>query len=209
MKIAIIAANGQAGQVLTQEAVERGHQVTAIVRSENKSQAQEVIQKDALALTKEDLASFDLVINAFGAWTAETLPQHSQLAEHLTTLLATSPTRLLIVGGAGSLFLDETGQLALKDSSDFPAEYLPIAEAMGEGLAIYRRAQDVNWLYLSPAADFDATGEKTGVYTLAGEIFQVNAKGESYISYRDYALALLDLAENSEHNQVRLSVLGQ
>ncbi|MBM7314699.1 NAD(P)H-binding protein [Streptococcus suis] len=208
MKIAIIAANGQAGQVLTQEAVERGHQVTAIVRSENKSQAQEVIQKDALALTKEDLAGFDLVINAFGAWTAETLPQHSQLAEHLTTLLAASPTRLLIVGGAGSLFLDETGQLALKDSPDFPAEYLPIAEAMGEGLAIYRRAQDVNWLYLSPAADFDATGEKTGVYTLAGEVFQVNAKGESYISYRDYALALLDLAENSEYNQVRLSVLG-
>ncbi|NQG98336.1 NAD(P)H-binding protein [Streptococcus suis] len=209
MKIAIIAANGQAGQVLTQEAVERGHQVTAIVRSENKSQAQEVIQKDALALTKEDLAGFDLVINAFGAWTPETLPDHSRLASHLTDILVGTPTRLLIVGGAGSLFLDETGQLALKDSPDFPVEYLPIAEAMGEGLAIYRRAQDVNWLYLSPAADFDATGEKTGVYTLAGEVFQVNAKGDSYISYRDYALALLDLAENSEHNQVRLSVLGQ
>lgn len=208
MKIAIIAANGQAGQVLTQEAVERGHQVTAIVRSENKSQAQEVIQKDALALTKEDLAGFDVVVNAFGAWTSETLPDHSRLASHLTDLLAGTSTRLLIVGGAGSLFLDETGQLALKDSPDFPAEYLPIAEAMGEGLAIYRQAQDVNWLYLSPAADFDATGEKTGVYTLAGEVFQVNEKGESYISYRDYALALLDLAENFEHNQVRLSVLG-
>ncbi|HGF1449447.1 TPA: NAD(P)-dependent oxidoreductase [Streptococcus suis] len=208
MKIAIIAANGQAGQAIAKEAVERGHQVTAVVRSENKSAAQEVIQKDAFALSKEDLAGFDVVVNAFGAWTSETLPDHSRLASHLTDLLAGTSTRLLIVGGAGSLFLDETGQLALKDSPDFPAEYLPIAEAMGEGLAIYRQAQDVNWLYLSPAADFDATGEKTGVYTLAGEVFQVNAKGESYISYRDYALALLDLAENSEHNQVRLSVLG-
>ncbi len=62
MKIAIIAANGKSGQTIAKEAVERGHQVTAIVRSENKSVAQEVIQKDAFALTQEDLAGFDVLV---------------------------------------------------------------------------------------------------------------------------------------------------
>lgn len=149
MKIAIIAAHGQAGQTIAKEAVKRGHQVTAIVRSENKSVAQEVIQKDAFALTKEDLAGFDVVVNAFGAWTPETLPDHARLAEHLATILAGSPTRLLVVGGAGSLYLDESQTAMLKDTPDFPAEYLPIAEAMGAGLDLYRQATAVNWTYIA------------------------------------------------------------
>ncbi|HEM3576475.1 TPA: NAD(P)-dependent oxidoreductase [Streptococcus suis] len=208
MKIAIIAANGQAGQAIANEAVERGHQVTAIVRSENKSAAQEAIQKDALDLTKEDLAGLDVVVNAFGAWTPETLPDHSRLAEHLATILADSPTRLLVVGGAGSLYLDESQTVMLKDTPDFPAEYLPIAEAMGAGLAIYRQATAVNWTYISPAADFDAEGPKSGTYTLAGEVFQVNAQGQSYISYADYAVALVDIAEKGGYKQERISVFA-
>ncbi|HFR3775397.1 TPA: NAD(P)-dependent oxidoreductase [Streptococcus suis] len=208
MKIAIIAANGQAGQAIAKEAVERGHQVTAIVRSENKSAAQEVIQKDALDLTKEDLAGFDVVVNAFGAWTPETLPGHSRLASHLTDLLAGTSTRLLIVGGAGSLYLDQSQTSMLKDAPDFPAEYLPIAEAMGAGLAIYRQATAINWTYISPAADFDAEGPKSGAYTLAGEVFQVNAQGESYISYADYAVALVDIAEKGGYSKERISVFA-
>ncbi|MGQ7550130.1 NAD(P)-dependent oxidoreductase [Streptococcus suis] len=208
MKIAIIAANGQAGQTIAKEAVERGHLVTAIVRSENKSVAQEVIQKDAFALTKEDLAGFDVVVNAFGAWTPETLPDHARLAEHLATILAGSPTRLLVVGGAGSLYLDESQTAMLKDAPNFPADYLPVAEAMGAGLDLYRQATAVNWTYISPAADFDAEGPKTGSYTLAGEVFQVNDEGESYISYVDYAVALVDIAEKGGYQQERISVLA-
>lgn len=208
MKLAIIAANGQAGQVIAKEAVERGHQVTAIVRSENKSAAQEVIPKDAFDLTKEDLAGFDVVVNAFGAWTPETLPDHSRLAEHLATILSDSPTRLLVVGGAGSLYLDESQTAMLKDAPDFPAEYLPIAEAMGAGLEVYRQATAVNWTYISPAADFDAEGPKTGTYTLAGEVFQVNAQGQSYISYADYAVALVDIAEKGGYSKERISVFA-
>ncbi|MGQ7463050.1 NAD(P)-dependent oxidoreductase [Streptococcus suis] len=208
MKIAIIAANGQAGQAIAKEAVERGHQVTAIVRSKNKSAAQEVIQKDAFALSKEDLAGFDVVVNAFGAWTPETLPDHSRLASHLTDLLAGTSIRLLIVGGAGSLYLDQSQTSMLKDAPDFPSDYLPIAEAMGAGLDIYRQATAVNWTYISPAADFDAEGQKAGAYTLAGEVFQVNAQGESYISYVDYAVALVDIAEKGGYQQERTSVFA-
>ena len=207
MKIAIIAANGKSGQLISKEAVARGHQVTAIVRSENQSVAQEVLQKDAFSLTREDLAAFDVVVNAFGAWTPETLPDHARLAEHLVSLLADSPVRLLIVGGAGSLYLDESQTAMVKDTPDFPADYLPIAEAMGAGLAIYRQATAVNWTYISPAADFDAQGQKTGAYKLAGEVFQVNAQGESYISYADFALALVDEIEENRFNQKRISVL--
>lgn len=208
MKIAIIAANGKSGQAIAKEAVERGHQVTAIVRSENKSVAQEVLQKDAFDLTKEDLVAFDVVVNAFGAWKPETLPGHSQLANHLVPLLNDTPTRLLIVGGAGSLYLDESQTAMLKDTPDFPAEYLPIAEAMGAGLDLYRQATAINWTYISPAADFDAEGSKTCSYTIAGEVFQVNAQGESYISYADYAVTLVDIAEKGGYKQERISVFA-
>ena len=208
MKIAIIAANGKSGQAIAKEAVERGHQVTAIVRSENKSVAQEVLQKDAFDLTKEDLVGFDVVVNAFGAWTPETLSGYSQLANHLVSLLNDTPTRLLIVGGAGSLYLDESQTAMLKDTPDFPAEYLPIAESMGAGLDLYRQATAINWTYISPAADFDAEGPKTGTYTIAGEVFQVNAQGESYMSYADYAETLVDIAEKGGYKQERISVFA-
>lgn len=147
----IIAANGQAGKTIAKEVVERGHQVTAIVRSENKCLAQEVIQKEVFALTKGDLAGFDIVVNAFGVWTPETLPDHACLAEHLATILDGSP---IVVGGAGSLYLDESQIAMLKDTPDFPVEYLPIAEAMGAGLDLYRQATAVNWTYNQPSCLF-------------------------------------------------------
>ncbi|EPR91903.1 hypothetical protein M058_03645 [Streptococcus mitis 17/34] len=64
MKLAVIAANGQAGKAIVEEAIKRGHEVTAIVRSENKSQAQSVILKDLFDLTKDDLTGFDAVVSA-------------------------------------------------------------------------------------------------------------------------------------------------
>ena len=107
MKIAVVAANGKAGQLIVEEAVKRGHDVTAIVRSENKTQAQHLLKKDLFDLTKEDLAGYDVVATAFGAWTAETLPLHSKSIEHFNDLLAGTSTRLLVVGGAGSLYVDK------------------------------------------------------------------------------------------------------
>lgn len=65
MKIAVIGANGKAGKLIANEAVKRGFDVTAIVRSENQSQAQHVLQKDIFALTREDLLGFDALVNAF------------------------------------------------------------------------------------------------------------------------------------------------
>ena len=106
MKIAVVCANGKAGSLIVREAVERGLDVTAVVRSENQSAAQQVIQKDLFHLTASDLTGFDVVIDAFGTWTLETLPQHSTSLNHLCNILSGQDTRLLVVGGAGSLYVN-------------------------------------------------------------------------------------------------------
>lgn len=209
MKIAVIGANGQAGQAITAEAVARGHQVTAIVRSANQSAADQVLQKDLFDLSKEDLAGFDAVVTAFAAWAPESLPLHTSSLEHLAGLLAGSDTRLLVVGGAGSLYVDPEMTVQLSETPDFPAEFQPLARAMAAGLARLRQFDTVNWIYISPAADFVADGAKTGDYILAGEVFTVNAAGQSQISYADYALAMLDEIEKGQHVKERISVLGK
>ncbi|MEW4354338.1 NAD(P)-dependent oxidoreductase [Streptococcus pneumoniae] len=209
MKLAVIGANGQAGQAIVAEAVARGHEVTAIVRASNKSQAQEVLQKDLFDLERADLAGFDAVVSAFGAFAPETLPQHTTSLEHLTAILAGSKTRLLVVGGAGSLYVDDSMTLQLFQTPDFPADFFPLAEAMGKGLEVLRKVKDVNWTYISPAADFEVDYPKTGDYLLAGEVFTVNEAGESKISYADYATAMVDEIEAAAHPQERISVLGK
>ena len=90
MKIAVICANGKAGKLIVKEAVSRGLDVTAVVREENQTQAQSVLKKDLFDLTSSDLKGFDVVIDAFGAWTEETLPQHSTSLAHLCDILGGS-----------------------------------------------------------------------------------------------------------------------
>ena len=209
MKIAVIGANGKAGSLIVNEAVKRGRDVTAIVRSANKSEAQHELIKDLFDLTKEDLLEFDAVVSAFGAFAPDNLPQHTSSLEHLAMLLADTKTRLLVVGGAGSLYMAPEMTIQLSDAPDFPADYKPLAKAMAEGLAHLRQFDNVLWTYISPAADFDADGAKTGDYILAGEVFTVNEAGQSRISYADYAVAMLDEIEKGSHIKKRISVLGK
>ncbi len=208
MKIAVICANGKAGKLIVKEAVNRGLDVTAVVRGENQTAAQKVLQKDLFDLTAEDLKDFDVVIDAFGAWTEETLPQHSTSLAHLCDALSGSETRLLVVGGAGSLYVDKEHTAVLSDGPDFPAEYLPLAKAQGKALEELRKRTDVTWTFISPAADFRADGERTGKYILGGEELTLNAKGESVISYADYAIAMVDEAVNGSHIRQRISVVA-
>jgi len=207
MKIAVIGANGKAGRLIVEEAVNRGLDVTAIVRGENKSVAKNFIQKDIMALTKDDVKDFDVVIDCFGAWTPETLPMHTTTSQHLCDILSGSDTRLLIIGGAGSLYVDKEHTQKVLETKDFPAEYLPTATAQSAELDELRKRNDVKWTFVSPAADFQAAGERTGEYILAGEEFTLNAKGESIISYADYAIAMVDEATKGDHIQKRISVL--
>ena len=207
MKIAVVCANGKAGKLIVKEAVDRGLDVTAVVREENQTAAQKVITKDLFALTKADLEGFDVVIDAFGAWTADTLPQHSTSLEHLCDALSGANTRLLIVGGAGSLYVNPEHTSCVADGPDFPGAFKPLAAAMAKALAELRTRSDVRWTYLSPAADFQAEGERTGKYLLGGEELTFNRRGESVISYADYAIAMVDEAQKDSHIQQRISVV--
>lgn len=207
MKIAVIGANGRAGKKIVEEAVNRNLDVTAIVRRENKSVAKKFVQKDILSLTKDDLKNFDVVIDCFGTWNIEDLPKHTITSQHLCDILSGSDTRLLIIGGAGSLYTDKTHTMQLFKTSDFPAEYLPTATAQSNELDELRKRNDVKWTFVSPAADFQADGERTGKYILAGEEFTLNSKGESVISYADYAVAMIDEATKGNNIQKRISVL--
>lgn len=213
MKIAVVAANGKAGKRIVKEAVARGNDVTAIVRSDNQTDAQHVIKKDIMNLTASDLAGFDVVVDAFGAWTPETLDQHGLTLAHLCDILSGTDTRLLVVGGAGSLYMNPEHTLMLSETPDFPVEFLPLAIAQGNALADLRKRDVVNWTFISPAADFQADGPRTGDYILAGEEFTTNDKGESTLSYDDYAIAMVDEAERTgtpeAHTKERISVVGK
>ena len=207
MKIAVLAANGKVGSLIVKEAVDRGNDVTAIARDENKTVAKKFLKKDILDLTENDLKDFDVVITAFGAWTEDTLPLHKTTLEHLSDVLANKNTHLLVVGGAGSLYMDDTLTTQLYQTPDFPAVYLPVAINMAKGLEVLRKRNDVKWTYVSPAAEFGYEWERKGEYQLAGEVFTVNAEGKSEISYADYAIAMVDEAEKGNHINQRISVL--
>lgn len=209
MKIAVICANGKAGKLIVKEAVSRGLDVTAVVREENQTQAQSVLKKDLFDLTSSDLKGFDVVIDTFGAWTEETLPQHSTSLAHLCDILSGTDTRLLVVGGAGSLYVNPEHTACVADGPDFPDAFKPLAAAMAKALGELRKRSDVKWTYLSPAADFQADGPRTGKYILGGEELTLNSKGESVISYADYAIAMIDEAVSGGNIQKRISVVVQ
>ena len=209
MKIAVVCANGKAGQLIVKEAVNRGFDVTAVVKGENKSAAQNVIVKDLFDLTAEDFTGFDAVVDAFGAWTPDTLPQHSTSLAHLCDVLSGTDTRLLVVGGAGSLYVNAEHTACVSDGDDFPEVFKPLASAMAKALGELRQRNDVKWTYISPAGDFQADGERSGKYILAGEELTLNSKGESIISYADYAIAMVDEIEKGAHIRQRISVVRE
>ena len=209
MKLAVICANGKAGSLIVEEAVNRGLDVTAIVRGKNKTKAPHVILKDIFDIKAEDLKGFDVVVDAFGAWTPETLPLHSTSLKVVCDALSGTDTRLLVVGGAGSLYVNPEHTMQLYQTPDFPEDYKVIATAQVKELDELRKRNDVKWTFVSPAGDFQADGERTGKYILAGEEFTLNSKGESIISYADYAIAMVDEATKGNHIQQRISVVRE
>ncbi|MEC1290665.1 NAD(P)-dependent oxidoreductase [Bacillus mojavensis] len=211
MKIGIIGASGKAGSLILKEAKERGHEVTAIVRNASKVQEQDtaILEKDVFELTAEDLKPFDALVNAFGAAPGQE-HLHVEAGRTLISLLKDAKhTRLFVVGGAGSLFVDEAKTTRLMDTPEFPKEYLPTASNQGENLIDLQKADSISWTFLSPAAFFDAAGKRTGSYQKGKDNVIVNAKGDSYISYADFAIAVLDELEHPSHKNERFTVVSE
>lgn len=211
MKIGIIGASGKAGSLILKEALTRGHEVTAIVRDEARVQIQGVyvLEKDIFDLKAEDIKEFDVVVNAFGAAPGKE-HLHVDAGKILIEAMKGAPqTKLIVVGGAGSLFVDEAKTIRVLDTPEFPKEYLATAFNQSKNLGDLQNATDIQWTFISPSAFFDPQGNRTGRYKLGKDNLLVNSKGESYVSYADFALAVLDEIENPQHINQRFTVVAE
>lgn len=148
-----------------------------------------------------------MVVDAFGAWAEDTVGQIPEAAIHLCDTLSGTKTRLLVVGGAGSLYVNPEHTVTVADGPDFPDVFKPVAAAHDAALKALRARTDVSWTYISPAGDFQAEGPRTGKYILGGEELTLNSRGESIISYADYAIAMIDEIVSGSHIQQRISVV--
>ncbi len=210
MKIGVIGATGKAGKCIFREATSRGHEVTAIVRDAKKvtTPGLDVLVRDAFQLTTEDISRFDVIINAFGAGPSHG-EQHIALGHHLINLLRELPhIRLIAIGTAGALFLDAEKTSRIVDSPKLPVLLKESFFAQTLNLTDYQNS-DIQWTYISPALFFDAAGIQTNHYEKGEDVVITNSKGYSYISYYDFALAVVDEAEQARHVQQHFSVVAE
>lgn len=209
MNIGIIGASGKAGSWIMKEAISRGHHVTAIVRDASKVKDVPVLEKDIFKLTSADLQAFDVVVNAFGAPMGQE-HLHVEAGRVLIEALKGAPqTRLIVVGGAGSLFVDEAKTLRVMDTPDFPKEFFATASNQGQNLADLEQTAGIQWTFISPSAFFNPDGVRTGAYQAGKDHLMVNSQGVSTISYADYAIAVVDEIEQPKHLNTRFTVVGE
>ena len=210
MKVGIIGATGKVGALIAGEAYARGHKVTAIVRDKSKLETEnyKVLEKSLYDLTVDDVKKFDAVINCFGTPFGQGVEEdHVKSIKSLIKLFEQIPdVRFLMVGGAGSLYKDSG--MTRQVIEDIPEKFRAVPHYMSIGLDKLRKS-DVNWTYFSPAPMFDPKGARTGKYTLGGEFAIVNEDGEGYLSYADYAIAMIDELESGKHIKKRFTAVSK
>lgn len=210
MKIGIVGATGKAGSLILDEAVRRGHEVTAIVRNASKlnNDNVKVIEKDVHDTWTEDFKGLDVVVNAFGAPLGEK-DAHVEAGRVLINALSGTGIRLIVVGGAGSLYVDDSRTMKVIDTPNFPDIFKPTAGGQSENLEELEQTTNLKWTFISPSAEFDADGKRTGAYETGADVLLVNKSEESYISYADFAIAVIDEAEKAEHINERFTVVAE
>jgi len=201
MKIAIIGATGRVGTRLIDEALRRGHEVTAIARHASRIDARpklttrDVNATDSAALANA-IAGQDVVISTarFVQLSAEQV---------ISAMRQAGVGRLLVVGGAGSLYVAPGVQLV--DTPGFPEAYKTEALAGRDFLNALRGEKQIDWTFISPSALFEP-GERTGKYRAGEESLLTDAAGKSWISMEDFAIAMLDETEKPAHSRQRFTV---
>lgn len=208
MKIALIGASGFIGTALLNEALQRGHTVTALVRQPEKLPAHPqltALHSDVAdtATLAAQLQGHDLVLSAFSGHSTSSILDY-YLAGFRSIVAATKQAgvRLLTIGGAGSLFVAQGVQLI--DTPEFPTEWKASAEGARQALLQLRAEEVLAWTMASPAAMI-APGERTGQFRLGQDDLLVDAEGQSRISLADFAIAVLDEAEAARYPQQRFT----
>ncbi|WP_433526634.1 NAD(P)-dependent oxidoreductase [Nocardia pseudovaccinii] len=210
MRITVFGAAGDVGSRVVAEALDRGHEVTAVVRDLARAGAVAA----AATLRSGDAANLDDVISLSGGQdlvitaTRPAPGREHELPAIASVLLSGSArtgVRLLVVGGAATLLIPGDDALTLHESPDFPVELRAIARACADQLAICRAETAADWTYLSPPAEL-VPGRRTGAYRLGTDELLTNADGVSAMSMADFAVALLDEAERPAHRRTRFTV---
>ncbi len=211
--VVLIGASGFVGTAILNELLNRGHKVTAIVRDAKKMTVSnpnltiveaDVTDTDTL---KETSKGKDAVISAYNpGWKnpniyEDTLKNYPLIVE---SVKQAGVKRLLIVGGAGTLFY-APGKMVM-DADDVPAQLLPGIKSLGEFyLNTLRKEKDIDWIFLSPAANM-APGQRTAKFRIGKDDLVVDANGDSNISVEDYAVAMVDELEQEKHHKERFTI---
>lgn len=211
--VVLIGASGFVGTAILNELLNRGHKVTAIVRDPAKVTASnpnlKVIQADVTDtdVLIEASKGKDAVISAYNpGWKnpniyEETLKNYPLIVD---SVKKAGVERLLIVGGAGTLFY-APGKMVM-DADDVPAKLLPGIKSLGEFyLNTLRKKNDIDWIFLSPAANM-TPGERTGKFRIGKDDLVVDVNGDSNISVEDYAVAMVDELEQKHHHKERFTI---
>ena len=210
MKIAVFGAGGRIGSRIVDEALNRGHDVSAVVRHpEDYTKIHEhlkVAKADLFNSQDVETGAFDqdVVVSAYNYTKGANPSTITELAVPLINGLKQAHVkRLIIVGGAGSLEVAPGKQLV--DTPDFPAAYKPSALAHREALKIYQKEKELEWTYISPSAEI-APGIRTGKFRTGTNQLLTDAQGRSFITMEDYAVAVVDEIETPMHVREQMTV---
>ena len=200
-KIAIIGATGRAGSQLLEEALRRGHSVVAIARNPSALQGRDGVT--VKALDAKDSAALQAAVTGCDAVLSAAHFSTIEPEAIIEPVKRAGVKRLLVVGGAGSLLLPSGHRVI--DSPDFPQAYKAEANAGVRFLDTLRQEPTLDWTFLSPSAEF-VEGQRSGHYTLGKDHLLIGADGKSWITFADYAIAMLDELEKPAHSRARFTV---
>jgi putative NADH-flavin reductase len=207
MNVVVYGATGNSGSEIVKELLSRGHIVTGVARKVDSLKAEKGLTVKTDDLSHVDaitaiIKGVDAVVSAYAPSMDDTDALIGVTEREIAAVKKAGGSRLLVVGGAG--LLEVAPGVTLIKSGHLPAEYLPIATSHEKALGVLR-ASDINWTYLSPGAYF-VPGERTGKFRLGTKELIADAKGESKISFADYAIALVDEIEKPAHERASFSV---
>jgi putative NADH-flavin reductase len=207
MNVVVCGATGKSGSEIVKELIRRGHKVTGVARKVDSLAGQKGLTAKADDLSNADataaiIKGADAVVSAYAPPPDQTDLLVDVTRREIEAVKKAGGPRLLVVGGAG--LLEVAPGVTLIKSGHLPAEYMAIAVSHEKALAVLR-ASDINWTYLSPAAYF-VPGERTGKFRLGTKELISDAKGESKISFADYAIALVNEIEKPTHERASFSV---
>ena len=211
MKTIVLGATGMAGSRIAAEAVRRGDEVVAVSRSgaapvDSPLLTAVAVDAGSVQEVAEVVKGADVVASALAPARDGSDPRGPFVALYdavLDGVRAGNVRRVVIVGGAGSLQADD--DTLLMDTPAVPDPVKPEAQALNDVLAKLRTVDDLEWTYITPAANF-TPGERTGTFRIGGDTVLTDSEGNSNISAEDYAIAFVDEMENAEHPNTRISV---